>query len=63
MSFIILIELLGIYIMLTYSDNMEVYTPIFLVGFSFIMIILGSEGTLGKIVLLRLWPRYMVYMS
>lgn len=58
-----MIELVGIYVILMYSDNLEVYAPMFLVGFSFIMIMLGDEGTMGKMVLMRLWPRYVVYIS
>jgi len=56
-------ELVRIYIILIYADNLEVYTPIFLVGFSFIIIMLGGEGVLGKMVLLGFWPGYVVYVS
>jgi len=35
----------------------------FLVRFSFVIIIVRSVRTIGKMVILGLWPGYMVYMS
>jgi hypothetical protein len=60
---IVTIELVSLYIVYYYSNDIEVYILVFRVGMSFLMISVGDRRICGILVMLIIWPILGVYVT
>lgn len=63
MSLVVIIEVLTMYIMLIYLNEMDRYSTIVLIGVGMCIIIRSGNGWVSLIMLVMIWPMFYRYME